>query len=116
MTKELREAVEYFNKTSTPIDDHKSLRVLINLAECYLACEGLPDERKFGDGNSDSWNECLNLCRMAMVKVKENIRLCKCRDGEGAMTVRRINDDFHQCPRCGGLLPIGYIADKGVHR
>jgi hypothetical protein len=33
-------------------------------------------------------------------------QLCKCRDlsQEGAMTVKVINNDFFQCPRCGGLI------------
>ena len=40
-------------------------------------------------------------------------KLCHCRDdSDGAMTVKRINDDFHQCPRCGGLFPLGYIKKE----
>ena len=30
--------------------------------------------------------------------------LCKCRQGAGAMTVKVVNDDFFQCPRCSGLF------------
>jgi hypothetical protein len=32
-------------------------------------------------------------------------KLCKC-NKDRAMTVRKINDDFFECPRCGGLMVI----------
>lgn len=46
------------------------------------------------------------LIKSGYTRLKD-IHLCRCRnDEEGAMTVKRLNDDFHQCPRCGGLLPL----------
>ena len=35
------------------------------------------------------------------------LKLCRCqRHKDAAFSVRRINDDFHSCPSCGGLLPV----------
>ena len=34
-------------------------------------------------------------------------KLCKCVN-DGAITVRKINEDFHSCTCCGGLQPIGW--------
>lgn len=48
---------------------------------------------------------------------KPELKLCKCRDftQEGAMTVKRINDDFYQCPRCGGLIPRTFKPKEICH-
>ena len=35
---------------------------------------------------------------------KERVRICKCSQ-DVAKTVKVFNNDFFQCPRCGGLLP-----------
>ena len=69
---------------------------------------------------NDDYNTIHNLAiairQAGYIKKYENKPfLCKCRnDDNGAMTVKRINDDFHQCPRCGGLFPIGYIKRSEV--
>lgn len=39
--------------------------------------------------------------------------ICHCGQ-EGAMTVKVLNDDFFQCPRCGGLFVREYIPKKDL--
>lgn len=54
--------------------------------------------------NDEGFNACHDQF-MKVINENSKIHSCKCRNGEeGAMTVKRIDENLFQCPRCGGII------------
>ena len=82
--RELEEAIEALEewKEDLSLDniEQRHLNIVLNLAQQYLDCKGLPEEKDFRDlefpnlmdyskGFYDGFNEALHLCKLAMMKL-----------------------------------------------
>ena len=58
---------------------------------------------------SDLWEADMILTAPGVVDgiMKEYAKLCKCKSENEPIKALVFNDDFHQCDKCKGLMPIG---------